>query len=26
MRHRNHRPELIIADDIEDLQSVKTRE
>lgn len=26
MRHRNYRPELIIADDIEDLQSVKTRE
>lgn len=26
MRHRNHRPQLIIADDIEDLQSAKTRE
>lgn len=26
IRHRNHRPQLIIADDIEDLQSVKTRE
>ena len=26
IRHRNHRPQLIIADDIEDLQSSKTRE
>jgi len=26
LRHREHRPDLIIADDIEDLQSVKTRD
>lgn len=26
LRHKEHRPDLIIADDIEDLQSVKTRE
>ena len=26
IRHRNNRPQLIIADDIEDLQSIKTRE
>ena len=26
LRHMQHRPDLIIADDIEDLQSVKTRE
>lgn len=26
LRHREHRPDLIVADDIEDLQSVKTRE
>lgn len=26
IRHGSHRPELIIADDLENLQSVKTRE
>ena len=26
IRHKNHRPDLIIADDIENIQSMKTRE